>query len=40
VADALCVQPVPQGHAREFKAALGQTTIQMIDAKPGTVKQF
>ena len=32
--------PFLKGTPAEFKAALGQTTIQMIDAEPGTKKEF
>jgi L-ascorbate metabolism protein UlaG (beta-lactamase superfamily) len=32
--------PFLKGTPAEYKAALGQTTIQIIDAEPGTKKQF
>src|SRR5258707_9209232 len=32
--------PFLKGTPAEFKAALGQTTIQVIDAEPGTKKEF
>ena len=32
--------PMLKGTPAEFKAALGQTTIQVIDATPGTKKEF
>jgi len=32
--------PMLKGTPAEFKAALGQTTVQMIDAKPGDKKTF
>ena len=32
--------PLLRGTPAEFRAALGQTSIQMIDAEPGTKKQF
>jgi L-ascorbate metabolism protein UlaG (beta-lactamase superfamily) len=32
--------PMLKGTPAEFKAALGQTTVQVIDAKPGDKKEF
>ncbi|HYX04673.1 MAG TPA: metal-dependent hydrolase [Reyranella sp.] len=32
--------PFLKGTPAEYKAALGQTTVQVIDAEPGTKKQF
>jgi L-ascorbate metabolism protein UlaG (beta-lactamase superfamily) len=32
--------PLLKGTPAEFKAALGQTTVQVIDATPGTKKEF
>ena len=32
--------PFLKGTPAEFKAALGQTSIQVIDAEPGTKKEF